>query len=133
MQLFNSATEYLIAFWLLAFIAFCTLFVLFFPDWATLAAANDTELMTYLNVLVTVIFAIYLVFAWRKTSNRVERTAIGLIETDCVASLSRCLYLFGVPWAGIPYDHIVNAVLLCTAATFAGVRTLEVTRLEKAR
>lgn len=133
MELFKSAKEYLIAFWLLAFIAFCTVFVLVFPDSANLAAAKDPRIVTYLNVFVTVMIAIYLVFAWQKTSNRFERTVIGLLEAGCVADLSRSLYLFGVPWAGIPYDRIVNAVILCTAAAFAGVRTLEVTRLEKAR
>ena len=133
MQLFNSATDYVITFCVYALVAFCEVYVLVFPDVAFLGANDDSRMLSYLNIIITIIFAVYLAAAWWKTSNRIERTVIALTGADCIVYFTRVLYLFGVPWAGIPYERIISAAVFCTAAALAGVRTFEVKRLERSR
>jgi hypothetical protein len=132
MRLFESSTEYVIAFCVCVLFAFCEIFVLVFPDVAFMGVNHDSPIVTYLDFLITVIFVVYLAVAWRKTSNNIERTVIVLIGADCIVDLTRMLYLFGVPWAGIPYERIISAAVFCAAAALAGVRTFEIKRLERA-
>jgi hypothetical protein len=131
-QLFRSSNDYVNVFCGYVLFAFSEIYVLAFPDVAFLGVNHDSRLSTYLNFVITVVLAVYLALAWRKTSNSIERTVIALTGADCIVGLTRMLYVFRVPWAGIPYERIISAALFCIAAALAGIRTFEVRRLEKA-
>lgn len=124
MQLFDSVKMYVFMFCILSLISVEKLRQLT-EEPAHTSNANF-DIRNILLALITICMAGYLLGLLRKISNRIEQTAIVLIEVLCILWFADLLARFGIAWAEIPHGRYLSAAVHCAVTVLAGVRTLQV-------
>ena len=99
-------------------------FTIFGPAHAQTYSVFETRL----EIVTTVVVAVYVCLLLLRTTNTIERMAILVWQVDSVLSIDHQLARLGHAWAAFQCDLVAETSLFCVIAALAIVRAFQVSR-----